>query len=490
MDDKSRYSRTDRRPPSRRPVEGGDRRKPQRRDQSEYTRDRAQKRKSEKLAAVLIIVILIAVIGFVAWWASGNGGLGAAFNKEINSSLDGVDGTKAKSLDKKDNRNVPVKLLGSDEEMDENGVIHGTTPGGISYVLYGRGEKTKDKKTVTLCAVGDNMGTDSNLPVADRFDGTTGDGKYDFSPFYAEIKPEVEKYDLALINQETMTAGTSDGRSYSGYPEFNTPESVIDAIVDAGFDIVNIGSNHTWDNGEEGIVNTHENIGRFPEVMIIGSYRSYDDREAIRLEERNGKTIAFLSYTYGDNHYASPEEFPNTFYSCPFQKDVMSGEINRAKAIADAVVVYVHWGTEYTSVPNDQQRDYAQFFADQGVDLVIGSHAHIIQPVEIYKSSSGKEVPVVFGLGNLTSGWDTAEYLLSGLFSCTISWDEEDNAQIGDMKWQSLVEWSDGTDQVVRFLKDLDAKTADQNRLTPGVSNDKQYFEKKLASVKFDCEAE
>ncbi|MGI6221663.1 MAG: CapA family protein [Coriobacteriales bacterium] len=490
MDNRNPYSRSNRRPPSRRPANEGGQQRPQRRGQEEYSRNRAQKRKSEKLAAALIIVILIAVIGFVAWWVSGNGGLGATFEKGIDSSLDGVDGTKAKSLDKKDNRNVPVKLLGSDEEMDENGVVHGTTPGGISYVLYGRGEKSNDKKTITLCAVGDNMGTDSNLPVADRFDGGTGDGAYDFKPFYTELKPVVSKYDLAFINQETMTAGTDNGRSYTGYPEFNTPDSVVDAIVDAGFNIVNMGSNHTWDQGEDGVLRTQGVIDSFPGVMRLGSYESAADRSAVRLQERNKKTVAFLSYTYGDNHYATIDEFPNTYYSCPFDKDAMQAEIKRAQAVADAVVVYVHWGTEYTSVPNDQQRDYAQFLADQGVDLVIGSHAHIIQPVEMYTSSTGKQVPVVFGLGNLTSGWDTAEYLLSGLFSCSISWDDEGNTQIGDMKWSSLVEWSDGTDQYVRFLKDMDAKTADQNRLTSSVANDKSYFEKKLSEVKFDCETE
>ena len=368
------------------------------------------------------------------------------------------------------------KLEGATETTDANGIVHGTTPDGIAYLVYGRGQSGQSADKVSFAAVGDVFATTMNLPIADAYAGSTGDGQYDFEPYYRAVTNEINAHDLRFINQETPCAGTEDGRDYTGYPVFNTPDSSIHSLANVGFNIANFNSNHTWDQGEFGILRSHDLFAEHPGVMLIGSYASAEDRSTVRMVERNGKTIAFLSYCYGDNWYGTdPAAFPNTFYTCQFDKNVMAEEIARAQKVADAVVVYMHWGSEYTTEPNDEQLDYAQFLADQNVDLVVGSHAHIMQPIRYVTGTSGKKVPVVYGLSDFITGWTLTDTILSGMFSCDFVW-HDGTVSVENCAYTPAIEWSDGGDTYVRFLKDMSTEEIDANTRTSDVDGDSGYL--------------
>ena len=368
-----------------------------------------------------------------------------------------------------------AKRAGAEETIDANGIVHGKTSDGVTYVIYGHGQASNAANTVSLAAVGDVFATNMNFPILEEYGKRSGTD-YDFEPYYQGVQDEIGAYDIRFINQETPCAGNGDGYEYSGYPVFNTPDSSVHALADVGFNVANFNSNHTWDMGSFGIERTHELFADHPGVMVVGSYDSQDDRDAVHLVERGGMTIALLSYSYGDNMMGTdPKAFPNQYYTCGFDKSVMEAEIKRAQQVADAVIVYMHWGTEYTTKPNEQQLEYAQFLADLDVDLVIGSHAHIMQPIRYYTGPSGKQIPVVFGLSDFITGWTLTDTILSGMFSCNFTWDNG-SLSVTDCAYTPAIEWSDGGDTYVRFLKDMSDDEIAANTRTEDVGDDLSYL--------------
>ena len=378
---------------------------------------------------------------------------------------------------------LPSKLIGSSEYVDGNGIVHGTTPGGINYTVHGRGTLGYSQGKVSLCAVGDQLATDMSLPFADWYAGDYGDGLYDFTPFYREIAPMIQSYDLRYINQETVMAGY-DGYGYSGYPSFNSPDNMAETIANVGFNLVGFATNHIYDMGLYGVEHSHEVWARFPQLLIGGSYLTQEDRETVHMIERNGITFAFLSYTYGDNNYGyGTENMPNAYYSCQFDYDLMTADVRRAQQVADVVIVSLHWGDEYLSDPSPFQYDYAMFMADLGVDLVLGSHAHIIQPVQYITGYSGNTIPVVFGLSDIVSGWTLTDTIFSAIFTCDFVRLEDGSFSVENLLWYPTIEWSDGGDVYVRMLKDMDEYTININTRTEDVYDDYNYLRDMVYSI-------
>ncbi len=344
----------------------------------------------------------------------------------------------------------PDPLAGSEQRIDEKGIVHGVSAEGIAWTLRGAGVASGDGTRVTLCAVGDQIGTDNSHPIARAYGARSGTA-YDFTPFYQEVAPVIQGFDLRFINQETACGGGTP----TGYPVFNAPDEAIDALHQVGFNLVNFCSNHVYDQGIAGVLRTHELFDQYAdEMMVAGSYTSQEERDTVHLIERNGMRFAFLAYTYGCNFYGSFEGFPNDYMLCGFDKEAIEREVRRAQKLADVVIVAMHWGSEYNFEPNDQQGEYAEFLADLDVDLVLGSHAHIMQATKYVTGPSGNTVPVVFGLSDFVSGWTLADTHLSGLFSCEFSWGLH-GVEVSNLNWAPTIEWSDGGDVYVRFLKDM-----------------------------------
>ena len=249
-------------------------------------------------------------------------------------------------------------------------------------------DKTKTSK-VSLVMVGDA------LIHSSVYNDANVNGKYDFSKQLEFIKPIIKNYDLAFYNQETILGGTEIG--LSDYPTFNSPWEFGDSMIDAGFNIVNLATNHTMDRGEKAILKSCEYWNsKKDKVLSVGSYCSKEDSKKIIVKEKNGIKYAVLSYTYGTNGISIPEgkEYLVNIYSDEKAKE----EIKKVRKKVDLLMVSMHWGTEYQSVPTEEQKREAEYLSKLGVDIIIGTHPHVIQPVTYVNNTL-----VIYSLGNFIS---------------------------------------------------------------------------------------
>ena len=239
----------------------------------------------------------------------------------------------------------------------------------------------------------------------------TNDG-YDFKPIFTYLKDYLDDYDLAYYNQETILGGAEIG--LSSYPSFNSPYEVGDALIDAGFNLVSLATNHTLDRGEKAILNSI-NYWKDKDVLTAGSYSSFEDRNEIRIKEKNHIKYTLLNYTYGTNGISVPsgKEYlvnvwpcigsnPSTDTEYQAYKETVLEDIKRVRDKVDVLMVAMHWGVEYTHTPTAYQEDMANFLADNGVDIVIGTHPHVIMPVTWIDDTL-----VIYSLGNMISAQET-----------------------------------------------------------------------------------
>ncbi len=245
---------------------------------------------------------------------------------------------------------------------------------------------------VNLIMVGDML---MHTPVNES--GVSEDGTVNFDHLFTYTRDMIAEADLALVNQETILAGPELG--ISGYPRFNTYQELGDALVNAGFDVILHATNHSMDKGKEGVLKClafwEE---KYPEIAVLGMQDTAEEQEEIYVYEQYGMRIAILNYTYGTNGIALPEDMPYAVNL--LDKEKIAADVKKAKELADFVVLCPHWGTEYVLTESKAQRRWAEFFLECGVDLVIGTHPHVIEPVELYTDDEGNEMLVYYSLGN------------------------------------------------------------------------------------------
>ena len=276
-------------------------------------------------------------------------------------------------------------------------------------------EPEPEASRVTLMALGDNL-----IHNTVYWSAELPEGGYDFAPFYEAIAPVVSQYDIACINQETILV--SDPALYANYPSFGSPVQVADALAQTGFSVITGATNHCFDKGETGILDTCRYWREhYHEITTLGIHDSQEDAQTLRVVEKNGIRIAMLNYTYGLNGGA-PENFWMVDRFVTF--DAVQDDLTRAKEASDFVIVFAHWGEEGTFRPNDYERTWAQMLADGGADLIIGGHPHVVQPARMLMAEDGREVPVFYSLGNFLSHQTSPENMLGGMASVTICMDE------------------------------------------------------------------
>lgn len=262
--------------------------------------------------------------------------------------------------------------------------------------------------SISLIMAGDNLINDKLYNAAKK-----DDGSYDFKSMYSYIKDIVKNYDLAYYNQETILGGSEIG--VSSYPAFNSPYEVGDATIDTGFNLVSLATNHTLDRGEKAIINSLNYWNNKSNVLTSGSYLSNDDRNKINIKEVNNITYTMLNYTYGTNGIKVPEgkEYLVNIWPCTgnnpdndtkYQeyKEVVKKDILRVRDKVDLLIVAMHFGVEYTHVPTNYQIDMAEFLSSLGVDIIIGTHPHVIMPITYINDTL-----VIYSLGNFLSAQDT-----------------------------------------------------------------------------------
>ena len=252
------------------------------------------------------------------------------------------------------------------------------------------------------------------------------DGVYDFTPIYSEVKSLVQKADLAFINQETVMGGEKFG--YSGYPTFNTPQSLAKILADTGFDIVNHANNHAMDMGEAGMLATLDLWDTIPGITVIGARKAGEEKQ--KIITKNNITLGFLSYAHSLNGFPLPRNNPDLVSLN--RRAAMAEEIDALRPLCDFLIVSMHWGDEYRLVDPgpDQIRD-ARFLAEHNVDLVIGHHPHVLQRVETLPRPDGKETLCFYSLGNFVSNQRGKERILGAMMLVTFI-KEDDELSISD----------------------------------------------------------
>ena len=254
---------------------------------------------------------------------------------------------------------------------------------------------------------------------------------------YEEIAPTIREADIAAINLETILV--EDDGAVSDYPRFGTPLGVGESLAIAGFDVINLANNHVLDKGGYGIATTIRSMKElgircFGAVQTTGYTGSYKD--SVAFVEKNGIRVAFLGFTYGTNGLECPAEYPNMVETLK-EKERMIRQIEYARGRADVVVVYAHWGQEYETEPNAMQRALARFFAEHQVDIVIGSHPHVLQKYEaVTDPASGHETLVYYSLGNFISGQDREGTRDGGLADITIEKEADGTVRIREYSMQ------------------------------------------------------
>lgn len=244
-------------------------------------------------------------------------------------------------------------------------------------------------------------------------DAKQKDGTYNFLPMLEITKPITEKFDLAYYNQETILGGPSFG--YSNYPRFNSPTEVGDAFIDSGFNLVSLATNHTMDKGEAGVLKSIEYWKSKTDIVTAGQYSSKEERDMVRTYEVNGISYAFFSYTTWTNGLETPKgkEYLNNVYSEAKAK----ADIEKVRDKVDVVMVAMHWGNEYYMGVSKEQTEIANYLSNLGVDIIIGAHPHVVEPVEYI--NNGKTF-VIYSLGNYISDQVGIERLTGLMMQVTL----------------------------------------------------------------------
>jgi poly-gamma-glutamate capsule biosynthesis protein CapA/YwtB (metallophosphatase superfamily) len=252
-----------------------------------------------------------------------------------------------------------------------------------------------DTSRMSILFAGDIMGHDSQINAAFYSDS----GKYDYNFCFSYLKPFIQSADIAVGNLEVTLAG----EPYKGYPQFSSPDELADALKESGFDILINANNHALDGGKEGLERTINVTGN-KGLIMTGSFESGEAREETYplIVEKNNILLAILNYTYGTNGLvSSPPNIINYI-----DTSIIRDDIRKVRQVhPDFIIACIHWGNEYQREPDETQRSIARFLIQEGVNTIIGSHPHVIQPVEVlYNGIDSSDLRlVVFSLGNFIS---------------------------------------------------------------------------------------
>lgn len=286
----------------------------------------------------------------------------------------------AKKLSKNNNEKITIETANKEDNIEDNNI-------------------KKEPITFKLTSLGDTLC--HNTQYWDAYNSSTKE--YDFSYVYKDISSYTSSSDLTIGSLETSFAG--EDRGYSNYPTFNSPDSLATALKNIGVDIISTAGNHALDYGYSGLCRTIDVLEQNG-LSHLGTYKTAEEQEKILIKNVKGVNIAFINYTYGTNGIPVPSDKPYCINL--IDKDLIKKQIQTAKdQNVDMIVACMHWGIEYKTTASDEQKELADFLFENGVDVILGNHPHVIEPMEKRKitldDGTEKEVFVVYALGNLTA---------------------------------------------------------------------------------------
>nr|WP_297873079.1 CapA family protein [uncultured Blautia sp.] len=268
----------------------------------------------------------------------------------------------------------------------------------------------EENNTLHMVAVGDNMIHDAIIQA-----GKKNDWNFDF--LYENIKKDIENADVAFVNQETPFVKSHS--AVAGYPDFATPTEVGDALAAAGFDVVTHATEHIFDQGSDGIINSVSFWKKnYPEITRLGIH---SDEEEKNYEIRNVKNfkIALLNYStlLSENHKIEKDE---TYMINLYSEKNVKADLEAAKEEADLTIVTLHGGKSDSAEPDEKLLDRVSFLSEQGADIILCSHPHILKGYELLTREDKGKTLVYYSLGNFASGQTALENLLGGMADITI----------------------------------------------------------------------
>jgi len=299
----------------------------------------------------------------------------------------------------------------------------------------------------TMTAIGDTLC--HNTQYWDAYNSSTK--QYDFSYVYDDIKDYTSSADITIGSLETTFAGEDMG--YSNYPVFNSPDSLATGLKDIGVDVISLAGNHALDYGYSGICRTIDvldNVG----ISHLGTYKSAEDQDKILIKDVKGVKIAFINYTYGTNGIPVPSDKPYCLNL--IDKDLISKQIKQAKEQnVDMIVACMHWGTEYKTSANDEQKELADFLFKSGVDIILGNHPHVLEPMEkktiTLDDGSTKDVFVVYALGNFTADQRAEITRDSAILNLDITKDSDGKILINKVSYVPIYMYKNSASKVHKF---------------------------------------
>ena len=325
---------------------------------------------------------------------------------------------------------VPVLIFSKDSKPSQSEYDKGhESPSDVSVQQSNTNETDKnngvgtnndDETRLSFVAAGDNIIHEAVFldakAVASR---ENRNSTYWFDGMYSNFENLFKTADISFINQETMIAG--DDFPILGYPSFNSPAEIGETLERLGVDVVNIGTNHSFDLGGKGLVNCID-FFKNTSITAIGAYTDREDYNNIRVIEKDGVKIAFLSYTFGSNNPAGAGW--ESVVLPIINESEMKRQAALAKELADFVFVSMHWGVENSFTVSSAQKEAAQVLVDAGVDVIIGTHPHVIQEMKFKDRPDGGRTLIIYSLGNFLSTQHPASNLLGGLVTLDIVKDE------------------------------------------------------------------
>lgn len=277
-----------------------------------------------------------------------------------------------------------------------------STPPDITGVLQEPSTDPKPKvphtEDITLVATGDILMHNTQI-----WGGQQPDGSYNFDSFFSPVEHLIKAGDYASTNFEAPMAGPDSG--YTGYPLFNSPDAIADSFKRSGFDLIVTANNHILDRGYKGALRTLE-VLQNASLETNGCFSSLVAQNTPLVKSFRGVNVGYITYTYGVNGIPLPKNAP--YLVNIMDPDKIMSDISTLRPNVDVLVLVLHWGEEYRLQPTEQQKELAQKFLEAGADVILGSHPHVIEPMEV-KQIDGKNKFVIYSMGNFISAQNGIE---------------------------------------------------------------------------------
>ncbi len=305
----------------------------------------------------------------------------------------------------------------------------------------------KKDTTINIAFTGDIMC--HNTIYNDAFDKQSN--TYDFSYIFEDIKYNIQTADIAIGNLETTLAGAAKG--YSSYPTFNTPENLAYTLKKIGFDVLSTANNHCYDSGYKGIESTIDYLND-ADISHTGTFKTEEEQNKILIKNVKGINIAFLSFTYGTNGITVPSD--KTYSVNLIDKDLIKKQLSLANSQnPDMICVSMHWGIEYQTIPNTEQKELADFLFKNGADIIIGNHPHVLQNYEkreiTLEDGSTKDGFVVYSLGNFLADQNKKYTRDSAILNLNITKNTEGKIKINSVKYTPTYIYKDTSKSTKKF---------------------------------------